>query len=741
MAHVSELPCDGDGVCMVCKNKAAEGETLTCKTCVTPWHLACLKAPPKTLADAAQWDCPDCSDPSGAVVKPAVSGGGLVEKIRAIESDASLTDREKAKRRQELMSGGANEEKEKKGGSVRGVLGILGDKFNCSICMQLLDRPVSTPCGHNFCLKCFQKWIAQQRKKTCAICRKTIPIKMAREPRINSAIVMAIRMAKHSQSDFAGGAPRVHHFIHNQDRPDKAFTTERAQKSGKANACSGKIFVTVPLDYFGPITAESDPQRNQGVLVGETWEDRMECRQWGAHFPHVAGICGQADHGAQSVALSGGYEDDEDHGDWFLYTGSGGRDLSGNKRTNKIQSFDQTFEKFNEALRVSCRKGYPVRVVRSHKEKRSSYAPQGGVRYDGVYRIEKCWRKAGIQGFKVCRYLFVRCDNDPAPWTSDDHGDRPRSSPPPVPELKHAIDITERKASPAWDYDDQEGRWVWKKTPPESKKAPGDYDCGDQTTKKRKRKTRKGTVKERLLKEFSCQICRNVMVLPLTTPCAHNFCKACLEGAFAGQSFVKQRTCGGTRTLRAQKNVMKCPSCKNDISDFLQNPQVNRELMNVIESLQNQMKEESMETEGIDSGDRGGVEISDDADNGSMDVDLNKESDGMDEKSNTVAENKENCDVNAEVQKAGKDDKVAVKKSTDAKPQRVSRRKKGSGDGMSPTKSTVKPVAVSGEVEVAGGDAGAGAGVGAGASECKEFHETAKPKRTYLRKRAGACAH
>lgn len=74
--------------------------------------------------------------------------------------------------------------------------------------------------------------------------------------------------------------------------------------------------------------------------------------------------------------------------------------------------------------------------------------------------------------------------------------------------------------------------------------------------------------------EFSCQICRNVMNLPLTTPCAHNFCKACLEGAFAGQSFMRQRTCEGRRTLRAQKNIMKCPSCSIDISDFLQNPQV-----------------------------------------------------------------------------------------------------------------------------------------------------------------------
>lgn len=144
---------------------------------------------------------------------------------------------------------------------------------------------------------------------------------MASQPRINSALVVAIRMAKMSKSSTAGGTPKVYHFVHNQNRPDKAFTTERAKKAGKANACSGKIFVTVPPDHFGPILAENDPVRNQGVLIGELWEDRLECRQWGAHLPHVAGIAGQSTHGAQSVALSGGYIDDEDHGDWFLYTG------------------------------------------------------------------------------------------------------------------------------------------------------------------------------------------------------------------------------------------------------------------------------------------------------------------------------------------------------------------------------------------------------------------------------------
>jgi E3 ubiquitin-protein ligase UHRF1 len=178
----------------------------------------------------------------------------------------------------------------------------------------------STPCGHKFCLKCFQKWVAQG-KRNCAKCRSSIPSKMASQPRINSTLVVAIRMAKMSKSIVDGGPSKVYHFVQNQNRPDKAYTTERAQRNGKANACSGKIFVSVSPDHFGPIPAENDPVRNQGVLVGETWEDRLECRQWGAHLPHVAGIAGQADYGSQSVALSGGYQDDEDHGEWFLYTG------------------------------------------------------------------------------------------------------------------------------------------------------------------------------------------------------------------------------------------------------------------------------------------------------------------------------------------------------------------------------------------------------------------------------------
>lgn len=143
---------------------------------------------------------------------------------------------------------------------------------------------------------------------------------MASQPRINSALVAAIRMARMSTAN-ASGQLKISHFVHNQYRPDKAYTTDRAKRNGMANAASGRIFVTTPSDHFGPITAENDPVRNTGVLVGECWDLRMDCRQWGIHYPHVSGIAGQAKYGAQSVVLSGGYEDDEDHGEWFLYTG------------------------------------------------------------------------------------------------------------------------------------------------------------------------------------------------------------------------------------------------------------------------------------------------------------------------------------------------------------------------------------------------------------------------------------
>lgn len=43
----------------------------------------------------------------------------------------------------------------------------------------------------------------------------------------------------------------------------QAYVTDRAVRSGRANASSGRMMVTAPPDHFGPIGPEYDPERNQ----------------------------------------------------------------------------------------------------------------------------------------------------------------------------------------------------------------------------------------------------------------------------------------------------------------------------------------------------------------------------------------------------------------------------------------------------------------------------------------------
>ena len=182
----------------------------------------------------------------------------------------------------------------------------------------------------------------------------------------------------------------------------------------------------VSKDHRGPIP---------GIEVGTQWMFRVQVSEAGVHRPHVAGIAGSGQSGCISIVLSGGYEDDVDNGDEFTYTGSGGRDLSGNKRTAP-QSSDQKLEKGNEGIARSChtkfdtknggdagenwQKGHPIRVVRGYKgRKHSKFAPEEGCRYDGIYKVVKYWPEKGQSGFIVWRYLFRRDDPAPAPWTAD----------------------------------------------------------------------------------------------------------------------------------------------------------------------------------------------------------------------------------------------------------------------------------------------------------------------------------
>jgi hypothetical protein len=49
-----------------------------------------------------------------------------------------------------------------------------------------------------------------------------------------------------------------------------------------------------------------------------------------------------------------GYPEDEDNGDWFMYTGSGGKDLKTKNRRTGEQTFDQELTMANLALAATC---------------------------------------------------------------------------------------------------------------------------------------------------------------------------------------------------------------------------------------------------------------------------------------------------------------------------------------------------------------------------------------------------
>ncbi|KAL4717783.1 hypothetical protein ACJJTC_000932 [Scirpophaga incertulas] len=206
----------------------------------------------------------------------------------------------------------------------------------------------------------------------------------------------------------------------------KKITESKSSRDwGRGMACAGKTKTcAMPPNHFGPIP---------GIEVGMCWRFRIQLSESGVHRPPVSGIHGRDVEGAYSIVLSGGYEDDVDNGNEFTYTGSGGRDLSGNKRTAE-QSCDQTLTRENKALARNCavklisedgadagdnwQNGKPVRVVRSYKMLKHfpKYAPKEGIRYDGIYKVVKYYPEKGLSGFRVWKYLLRRDDPSPAPW-------------------------------------------------------------------------------------------------------------------------------------------------------------------------------------------------------------------------------------------------------------------------------------------------------------------------------------
>ncbi|KAJ1675653.1 hypothetical protein EV182_000847, partial [Spiromyces aspiralis] len=391
-----------------------------------------------------------------------------------------------------------------------------------------------------------------------------------------------------------------------QSRKAKMPSAKQIKKWGGGMACAGttKKCTIVDVDHIGSIP---------GVPVGSSWLYRIGCSEAGVHRPPVGGIAGKSSKPAVSIVMSAGYPEDTDNGDEFIYTGSGGNDLSGNKRTAKSQSFDQELTRSNLSLARTCnarindkvgataidwRKSTPVRVVRSAKlaKHNPKYAPLRGLRYDGCYKLVKYWPEIGVSGHRVWRYLFRRDDAEPAPWT---------------PEGQAYIKGLGLKMEVPEGYEDKDEAMKTEGTAkkggsrtPKKRRAKGgevseQTGNSDSNSKNKRRHVAGGndaalqsvsvviqkryipssdvleiirldkanrrswesllskkpvTMQEflRLMAEedFMCPVCQDLVKEPVTTECGHNVCLVCLRRSI--KSF-------GPR----------CPLCRSDISNIV----------------------------------------------------------------------------------------------------------------------------------------------------------------------------
>ena len=134
-----------------------------------------------------------------------------------------------------------------------------------------------------------------------------------------------------------------------------------------------------------------------GIPEGTVFSDRKALSTAGIHRPLQAGICGAPE--AESIVVSGGYEDDLDLGNEIIYTGHGGRD----PKTGK-QIADQILTRQNLALAQNKATGTPLRVIRA--------VHGSGYRYDGLFRVDDVWHDKGRAGYVVWRYRLIKLTSE-----------------------------------------------------------------------------------------------------------------------------------------------------------------------------------------------------------------------------------------------------------------------------------------------------------------------------------------
>ncbi|KAL7270935.1 hypothetical protein RUND412_006339 [Rhizina undulata] len=164
---------------------------------------------------------------------------------------------------------------------------------------------------------------------------------------------------------------------------------------GRGRQAKGRSYSLEP-DY--PFKKNPYVVGHNGLVVGQWWPLQICLLRDGAHGEIEAGISGNKEFGAFSVIISGSSYKDEDHGNTVFYCGTRGtpRALEENEDEMKVKLEDpETQERplgtpsaGTQLLLTACKRKTPVRLHRSSKALvKSSFAPEKGIRYDGLYDV------------------------------------------------------------------------------------------------------------------------------------------------------------------------------------------------------------------------------------------------------------------------------------------------------------------------------------------------------------------
>ncbi|XP_040564804.1 E3 ubiquitin-protein ligase UHRF1 [Lepeophtheirus salmonis] len=343
----------------------------------------------------------------------------------------------------------------------------------------------------------------------------------------------------------------------------------------------------VPKDHFGPIP---------GIDVGMCWRFRSQIYEEGVHRHKTSSFYGSTSMGGiASVVLS---VQDVDNGDTFWLMGSG---VAQPVKTGSLddQKISQVLERTNLAVAMNCaapickingsdagsnwRKGKPVRVLRSFGcRKFSKYAPNEGLRYDGIYKVVKYKLIDGPLGYPIWKFFFQRDDPSHAPWTKEGMIDMLKkgysSCIHPTDQMNHS------------DYQNKNVIVKRRKLLDDNSKlvnlvipkliSPVDYIIDPHLKKLISNDTENKKMWRDILntkyrwkldfynqveEELSCICCKDIVLDPVTTPCQHNMCKKCILRVF-------------------KEELYSCPSCRKELGRNY-SIKVNKSLQTILRSM------------------------------------------------------------------------------------------------------------------------------------------------------------